>query len=159
MAHELGHLLMHTLPTEGQEREANEFASEFLCPGAEIGPELVGLKTSEFPRLLRLKQKWGVSVAALIRRARDLGIITDRQYRSFQISLNQMGWREVEPKQPELEVPTTIRRLIEAKIAAGKSAGDLALDAGMLEDKFLEVYFPDQKPRPQMQLHLGREAQ
>lgn len=73
LAHELGHLIMHYyfIPSEAAdvEDEANEFASEFLMPEKEIKPLL---KRLTLPILGTLKQQWGVSMRALIRRARDL---------------------------------------------------------------------------------------
>lgn len=95
--HELGHLILHAVPGDDQEKQANEFAAEFLAPAEEIGPLLAGLTTRDFPRLIELKAQWGMSISALIRRAFDLEIISDRQYRQFQIRLNQLGWRDVEP--------------------------------------------------------------
>ena len=43
LAHELGHLLMHTNPSPKQEEEADRFASEFLMPADEIEPQLTHL--------------------------------------------------------------------------------------------------------------------
>ncbi len=86
LAHELGHLIMHLsfVPKhpERVEDEANEFASEFLMPEAEIKSSL---KRITLPMLGNLKQQWGVSMRALIRRARDLQMIDDKIYRNYQI--------------------------------------------------------------------------
>ena len=38
VAHELGHLVMHSMPSDTQEREANLFAAEFLAPLKRSGP-------------------------------------------------------------------------------------------------------------------------
>jgi hypothetical protein len=43
MAHELGHLIMHALPEDDQETQADRFASEFLAPADEIAPQLAVL--------------------------------------------------------------------------------------------------------------------
>lgn len=43
------------------------------------------------------KKRWGVSVAALIRRSRDVGVLTEGQYKSAFVRLSQMGWRKREP--------------------------------------------------------------
>lgn len=77
-AHELGHLLLHTDVNPGdidQEREADRFAAELLTPAAEIGPELP--PRLRIPALEPLSQRWGVSVASLIRRTRELGLTTE----------------------------------------------------------------------------------
>lgn len=97
LAHELGHLVVHQWPRESQEEEANRFASELLAPGEEISPMLAGPTTRDSPRLLALKQQWGMSIAALIQRARDLEQISERQYREFQVQLGRLGWKRREP--------------------------------------------------------------
>ena len=40
LAHELGHVLMHTFPSPTMEEEANAFAAELLMPRKEIKPYL-----------------------------------------------------------------------------------------------------------------------
>lgn len=40
LAHELGHLLLHTTPGEGQEPQADAFAAQLLAPADQIRPEL-----------------------------------------------------------------------------------------------------------------------
>jgi hypothetical protein len=51
-----------------------------------------------------LKPRWGVSVQALIRRAFDLSISTERQYRYLMQQMSIYGWRTAEPA--KLAVPT-----------------------------------------------------
>lgn len=60
VCHGLGHLLLHQFPAEEQEREANQFAAEFLVLAAEIRPYLEGLQTHHFKRLMELKRQSGV---------------------------------------------------------------------------------------------------
>jgi Zn-dependent peptidase ImmA (M78 family)/DNA-binding XRE family transcriptional regulator len=95
IAHECGHLIMHQGKTTGDkqtETEANGFASAFLLPRAAF--------VSEFPRmggrfdwsaLYEMKLRWKVSVAAIIRRAFDLGIIDAAAYRRASIHLSKTG--------------------------------------------------------------------
>ncbi len=153
MAHELGHLVLHTAPREGQEQDANRFASEFLAPAAEIADDLRDLRTGDFDRLLKLKSVWGMSVAALIRRAFDVGEISDRQYREFQIRLGRMGWRQTEPQQPAREMPTTMARLIQLRETHGENLDALALRAGMTTQSFIDVFLPSRgAPKPTLSL-------
>ena len=74
LAHELGHIVMHTHePTESTkdvEEQANLFASEFLMPAHTIVSYLEGLT---FQKLGGLKREWKVSMQALIMRAHQLG--------------------------------------------------------------------------------------
>lgn len=94
IAHELGHLVMHRVPTEDIETEANRFASEFLMPEKDIRVQLRGLSLE---RLAKLKLVWRVSMAALLYRANDLGQISDRQSRSYWMKFGKLGWRKSEP--------------------------------------------------------------
>ncbi|WP_191303880.1 ImmA/IrrE family metallo-endopeptidase [Amycolatopsis bartoniae] len=69
LAHELGYLLMHELPHEDQERQANQFAGEFLAPAQEIPPTLQGPTVRQFARLAELKKMWKASMAFPIQRS------------------------------------------------------------------------------------------
>lgn len=147
--HEAGHVIMHTLPSDNQEIEADQFASEFLMPAADIRPALVGLTTRDFPKLLELKSRWGVSIAALIRRARDLGTISDRQYREFQIRLRQMKWHEKEPGTLPPERPATLRRVMEVHVNQHQwSVAELAQAARMNPAPFRARYDPPDPGAP-----------
>lgn len=98
-SHELGHLVLHQpdqrLASRALEREADLFASAFLMPASGIRDELPS--KVEWPYLLQLKQKWGVSVAALLRRSRDLGVMDDATYTQAVKTMSARGWRTDEP--------------------------------------------------------------
>lgn len=98
LAHELGHVILHREPgvTATQERQADEFASEFLLPADTIRTELKQGRLT-LPRLLELKHRWGVSMAALLRRASTLGVVSDWQYRNLMVELSAVGYRKQEP--------------------------------------------------------------
>jgi Zn-dependent peptidase ImmA (M78 family) len=116
MAHEIGHLVMHQAP-EGTlsqiEHEANQFAAEFLLPEIAMQRELTVPIT--LTGLAQLKLRWKVSIQALIRRAHDLAIITDRQYRSLFEQLGSYGWRIREPINLDIpaERPRALREMAE----------------------------------------------
>ncbi len=97
-AHELGHLVLHKHggPT-GKEAEshANHFASAFLMPQNSILSHAPSYPTLEV--MIEIKSNWKVSVAALIRRMKDLDLITEWQYRSFNIELSKRGYLKNEP--------------------------------------------------------------
>jgi Zn-dependent peptidase ImmA (M78 family)/transcriptional regulator with XRE-family HTH domain len=113
LAHELGHLIMHGDPSLLQEEEADRFASEFLMPAEEIRPQLANLS---FDRLATLKPYWKVSMQALIRRAHTLGLISERQQRTFYMKLSSNGWRKKEPIQIPLERPTVVRTIVDVHL-------------------------------------------
>jgi Zn-dependent peptidase ImmA (M78 family)/transcriptional regulator with XRE-family HTH domain len=137
MAHELAHAVMHQVPTEDQESEADRFASEFLMPTATISSVLEG---ATVPRLAKLKPEWGVSMAALLRRARDLGRITESQYKQINIEFSKAGYRTREPVELPREKPSIIRRTIDDRLAAGESIQSIAQSALMTDTQFRHVY-------------------
>jgi Zn-dependent peptidase ImmA (M78 family)/DNA-binding XRE family transcriptional regulator len=140
-AHELGHLVMHVLPGPDQEKEANVFAAEFLAPAEELKPQLEGLRPSDFPRLVELKAQWGLSVAALIQRAKDLDCISDKQFRDFRIKLSRMGWTTREPVQLPDERPLTIDAVLEVhRRDHHYTVQDLAKIAKMTPDALCKYY-------------------
>jgi Zn-dependent peptidase ImmA (M78 family) len=102
IAHELGHLLMHSLnnpaiPEHRDEKvlenEANIFAAEFLMPKQYIINSLRNLKLSD---LGELKRYWHTSMASIIRRAKDLGCINQNYYTYLNIEFSRKGWKKDE---------------------------------------------------------------
>jgi len=102
--HELGHLLLHggTVAEEQLrdskvlkelEKEANHFASSFLLPAETFRNEVMGTSLDHF---VSLKRRWQVSIAAMIYRCEDLGILSDNQilYLRKQMSHYKMRLRE-----------------------------------------------------------------
>lgn len=110
LAHELGHVVMHHVSTMNAESEADRFASEFLMPAREIADELNNFNLGTASRL---KPYWRVSMQALIRRAFDLKKITERQYRSFNSQMSQLGYKKDEPCPIPPESPSVLNDLIE----------------------------------------------
>lgn len=126
-AHELGHLIMHTDCKPGdqdQEDEANQFASAFLMPTESFLPECPHRLV--WPHFLALKARWRVSLAALVRRARDLGRISDHTYRRAYMQINQHGWRQAEPDEPAIEWPTVLPQAFNLLRQAGWSFDSVA---------------------------------
>ncbi|WBM40015.1 XRE family transcriptional regulator [Alcaligenes faecalis] len=125
LAHELGHLIMHTIPHPSVEEEADRFAAEFLMPATDIGHHLVRLDLS---KAARLKPYWKASLAAIIYRAHSLGRITDNQYRYLFYQLSASGMRKNEPEELAIakERPTTHSALLDYfKFNLGYSVEDL----------------------------------
>ena len=115
VGHEIGHLVLHSqreyLPS-GAEDEADEFAAELLMPEAAMR-ELVTPLT--LTRLAALKPKWRISIQALIVRAKQLEIVSERQYRYLFEQIGIQGWRTIEPENlaVEPERPRALRQLAE----------------------------------------------
>lgn len=97
-AHELGHLIIHPEPEAGNavlERQADAFAAALLMPAAEIGPQLP--RRFALPEYMELKRVWGVSIAALLYRARALGTLTESGYKRAVIGMSTQFGRRQEP--------------------------------------------------------------
>lgn len=105
LAHELGHLLMHSFPIpdhRDKEKEANQFASEFLMPAESIKHALKNLKISS---LAELKRYWLTSMASLIRRAKDLNCIDKDKYLYLNIELSRTGKKRKEDVDVYIDEP------------------------------------------------------
>lgn len=142
MAHELGHLLLHPAPSEGQEAEADEFASELMAPAAGIAGDLEDLSPRDFNRMLELKAKWGISIAAIAHRARDLGVFSPDEYRNVNIRLNQLGWKRVEPGVQGVEPEPWFMSRCRAMVAGSGGLEATASLALMLPTTFARTYLP-----------------
>jgi len=116
-AHELGHLVLHhhlRKVTEWSEDDANEFAAEFLMPAHEIRHHFSW--RSGLADFAQLKLHWRVSMASLIRRARDLKVISDGHFVNLQRQLSREGYRRREPNAFEPEHPATIREMVRVHV-------------------------------------------
>jgi Zn-dependent peptidase ImmA (M78 family)/DNA-binding XRE family transcriptional regulator len=129
-AHELGHLVMHhSDPEPGShpmERQAQRFGSAFIAPSDQIRDELPSGKV-DWPALVRLKQKWGLSMAALLYRAKELETLSPTGYESAVKYMNRRGWRIREPgevRQPEQ--PRLLQKALEMLTSNGVELDDLA---------------------------------
>jgi Zn-dependent peptidase ImmA (M78 family)/DNA-binding XRE family transcriptional regulator len=113
--HELGHLILHfnKVIRANEHREADMFAGELLLPEKAIRREIVTPVT--LTSLAALKPRWGVSIQALIYRANDLGIITDRQYRYLFEQISIRGWKTREPANLDIPVekPRALLKIVE----------------------------------------------
>jgi Zn-dependent peptidase ImmA (M78 family)/transcriptional regulator with XRE-family HTH domain len=130
LAHELGHLTLHsTEVTEDVEEQANAFAAELLMPLEMIRPQLRGLRVD---RLFDLKREWGVSMAALTERAFRAGLLNQTQRTSMYKILSARGWRTREPVSDELipEHPLLTREIAKALADRGLTAHEVATIAG-----------------------------
>ncbi|MFJ7231485.1 ImmA/IrrE family metallo-endopeptidase [Streptomyces tendae] len=142
LAHELGHLVLHQSPGDSaiQERQADEFAAEFLMPARDIRSAFTPRVDLEL--LARLKREWKVSMAALLRRAQSLNIVTDWQYRSVMVEMSALGYRTAEPVEIDRERPRYVPGLIRSALAAGMSEEELARCARLLPEDFQLLYAP-----------------
>ncbi|AFM04009.1 putative Zn peptidase [Bernardetia litoralis DSM 6794] len=112
IAHELGHILMHNennypvSPSRNKEKEADEFASEFLMPKDAIKSSLRYLKMKD---LVDLKSYWLTSMSSIIRRAKDLNCIDKNRYTYFMIEMSRSGFKKKEPVDVYIDNPTCFK--------------------------------------------------
>lgn len=103
-AHELGHIIMHQGVSQSEiddkiifkqiEDEANYFASCFLLPRESFLADIHSITLQAF---LHLKQKWKVSVQAILYRCKDLQLLSETQYTYLQKQISIKKWRSKEP--------------------------------------------------------------
>jgi Zn-dependent peptidase ImmA (M78 family)/DNA-binding XRE family transcriptional regulator len=159
VAHELGHLLLHPEPAPGSrvhEREANTFAAELLMPADEIRDRLP--TPVDITALKEIADGYGVSVAALAYRGKDLGVYGESTLRRIMATLTRLGWRTGEPVGSRYpgERPELLTRAAELAAAHG-------LPMHLLADR-LHLPLPRLRdllglpaPRPHLRLVHGGE--
>lgn len=127
LGHELGHLIMHSIPTETMEEEADIFAGELLAPINQVRTDIIGGKVT-LERLVQLKKYWRVSVASLLYKVGKAGLITQNQSGYLWRQISSRGWRKKEPD--ETQFPHEKPQLYPAVLSLhendlGYSAADL----------------------------------
>ncbi len=95
--HELGHVTAQVadrVDEKAEEKLIGAFAGAFLLP-AETFTEAFGRNRHRFAvaELVEIKAHFGVSIMAIMRRARSLGLIQEPTYKNFCITVSQLGWR------------------------------------------------------------------
>lgn len=118
VAHELGHLVLHSRShcsvSAGGEVEANRFATELLAPAAVIAGELP--RVMSLLNLRSIKDKWGLSLGSLIMHLRDSGLVDASRAKMLTTQLHsrinpatghtwgmtEPGWDDRIPERPRL---------------------------------------------------------
>lgn len=141
-AHELGHLILHKHGGSNQgrqaEAEANSFASSFLMPRADV--------LAEMPRIHALRQiiaqkgRWGVSVAALTYRLHKLGLISDWQYRTFNIEIRST-FGNVEPDSMTQETSSLWRMVLNDMWQQRKTRNHIATELNIPHGELENLLF------------------
>lgn len=143
LCHEVGHLIMHrTPPSEYQdiEQQADQFASEFLMPREDVSHTL---KDLTLQKLAALKPHWKVSMGALLKKAADLGIISERQSRYLWMQMGKLGYRTKEPAElaPPIEKPWILDDILNVYQNDLKySISDLSTAVHLSESEFSTQY-------------------
>ena len=126
LAHELGHIMLHewvedtsTISREEYkkiENQANEFAGAFLLPRRGFLNDLI--YPNNLDSYVELKQKWKVSIGAMLIRAYKLNAITYNQYQYMIKQASKRGWRTCEPLDDKIPLskPVLAKKALEMLI-------------------------------------------
>jgi Zn-dependent peptidase ImmA (M78 family)/transcriptional regulator with XRE-family HTH domain len=144
VAHELGHLVMHTDAEPGGrivEDQAHRFAAELLMPADQIRELLPAtMGGNSWRTLARLKEQWGVSIQALLYRARWLGRLSDVSYRNAMTTISARGWRRNEPGLVSaIEQPSLLPKAVELLMQEGIDEAQLIAQCRVPPDLFRNV--------------------
>ena len=130
LAHEAAHHIWdHDLPSpitssrDHRELRAHRFAGAFLLPS-----EAVRQRISEGTTLrgyLPLKADYGLSVGAIILRAKTLGVVSEQRAKSLHIQLSSLGWRD--PDLEPVDVPAERPLLLKQALARVTSLDAISL--------------------------------
>lgn len=148
LCHELGHILMHDMPNDQMEVEANQFAAEFLMPARDVAPHLDHISIQ---RLAALKPYWRVSMAGLLYRAKELRKLSPQSVTSLWAKMNQMGIRKREPAELDLtsESPTVLKDILKLhRTHYGYNVNDLAKALASNPEKLHDFYEFEQDAQP-----------
>jgi Zn-dependent peptidase ImmA (M78 family)/transcriptional regulator with XRE-family HTH domain len=148
-SHELGHLVMHPDEEPGShpvERQANAFAAEFLAPAAEIA-DLLPSKP-DWKRFLELKSIWGISIQALLYRAKSLRVMPEHVYRRAITEVSARGWRTQEPGDDgSAENPYLLAKAVSVAELTGVTLLEIALAARIPIDVAESISSVDERLR------------
>lgn len=148
--HELGHLLMKfdsSFDEKTKEKMCHRFAGAMLMPRSVFEEEFGRFRDQlTLAELKDMKEDYGISIAAIMARARDLGNISDVMYKQFCITRNREGWHKNEPgKYKGEKFPNRFEQLLYR--AAATEAISMSL-AASLAKKPLAVFRESMKLVP-----------
>ena len=152
-SHELGHLVMHQPDPQRSrylEDQANWFAAEFLLPAKEVTGQLP--TAADWNTLAELKVIWGVSMSALLRRARTLGILPEGAYVQALKTMSTRGWNRREPvRLTHAEAPVMLARAVQLLRQSEITFDQLAFEVGLPSGLVTEIIGASTDPRPEVQ--------
>lgn len=147
-AHELGHLVMHHDEDPGShavERQAHAFAAELLAPADEIIDELP--RRADWSAYLDLKRVWGMSIQALLFRARELGVMPEHVYRRAVTEISARRWRTSEPGDDDpAESPRLLAKALDVAGRRGIGVDEIADGARLRADLVAQIACLDDRP-------------
>lgn len=104
LLHELAHLLLDFGDITDNQKETlcHQFAGAMLLPESTLREELGNSRSKILVQeVAAIKKQYGVSMQAIVMRAKACNIINDYTTRQFFLMMNQMNWKIDEPVQYE----------------------------------------------------------
>lgn len=132
--HELGHYIMDTSAVGIREEEqlCDAFAREMLIPSSafknEIGERRHDIAMVE---LANLRRRYGISVDSLMQKAHDLGIISDRRFKTYFVkkksiaSVREEADRSVTADELSLQMESKVFRALSCDMITESKAAEL----------------------------------
>ena len=121
-AHELAHILMGDCDSDESESKAAEqsafdFASHFLLQNSQLKRAFEG---QSMVRLVQFKERFGISLAAMVYRAEKLGFITKPTAKMLWIEFARRGWKTKEPGCVRPDRATRFEQLIDHAVLSNR---------------------------------------
>jgi Zn-dependent peptidase ImmA (M78 family) len=133
------------------ESEAHWFAAAFLMPAEEIRPMLPSLP--DWSQLQELKRTWGVSMQALLMRARNLRVMEPHVYVQAMKTMSARGWRRSEPVYlGPPEMPVLLGKAIDAVEKQGVTLDVIAASANLPLDEVYAFIGAGTDARPRVEI-------
>ena len=118
-AHEMIHVVLghcdRASLSRDEEAEAYQIGSHFLLPESELEN---AFKERSAVRLLEYKERFGISMQAMIYRATESGLLSDRTSKWLWMQFARRGWRRHEPGDVRPDRATRFEQLLESAINA-----------------------------------------
>lgn len=150
--HELGHLLLsidnEIITHKEKENYCNQFAGAMLLPKETIFNELGERRSSvSINELIYIKESYGISMQAIMARAKGLGIISNDQYVRFRMWVNSNPNHKKEigyGKYKGVEHPSRFKQLLyrataEEIISMSKAASLSNVKLAQFRDEFMAI--------------------
>lgn len=139
--HEAAHLLIHShIDSRGKETEpyCNRFAGAMLIPQKIFKADWGGYrKHVSMEELIDLKRRYGMSIAAIMHRAVDLGLLDASLYKRFCIARRKEKWDVKEPGDyPGIEKSSRFDQLVYR--AAAEEIISLSKGAALLNESIID---------------------
>lgn len=115
--HELGHVVMGDCSggeeSKAEEKAAFEFASHLLLTSEMLA---AAFKRKSVVDLVRFKERYGISLAAMVFRAQEERVIRDDEAKSLWIAFAQRGWKTKEPGRVIADRPSRFESLVASAV-------------------------------------------